>query len=37
MISAYCLDGMGALHIVGTTGATCDGVIMYAMLFSLGP
>ena len=25
LISAYCVDGIGALHIVGTTGATCDG------------
>jgi len=23
LISAYCVDGIGALHIVGTTGATC--------------
>jgi hypothetical protein len=25
MISAYCADGIGTLHIVGTTGATCEG------------
>ena len=25
LLSAYCVDGIGALHIVGTTGATCDG------------
>ena len=25
LISAYCVDGIGDLHIVGTTGATCDG------------
>jgi hypothetical protein len=25
LLSAYCVDGIGALHIVGTTGATCAG------------
>jgi hypothetical protein len=25
MISAYCADGMGSLHIVGTAGASCEG------------
>ena len=25
LLSAYCADGTGTLHIVGTTGATCDG------------
>ena len=25
MISAYCADGTGSLHIVGTAGASCDG------------
>lgn len=24
LLSAYCVDGMGVLHILGTTGATCD-------------
>jgi hypothetical protein len=25
MISAYCADGVGALHIIGTLGASCEG------------
>jgi len=25
MISAYCAEGTGSLHIVGTIGASCDG------------
>ena len=25
LLSAYCADGTGTLHIVGTTGATCEG------------
>jgi hypothetical protein len=25
LLSAYCVDGMGVLHILGTTGATCEG------------
>jgi hypothetical protein len=25
LISAYCLDGAGALRIIGSAGATCDG------------
>jgi hypothetical protein len=25
LLSAYCADGLGALHIVGTAGATCEG------------
>ena len=25
LLSAYCADGLGVLHIVGTAGATCEG------------
>jgi hypothetical protein len=25
LLSAYCADGVGVLHIVGTAGATCEG------------
>ena len=25
MIGAYCADGLGSLHIVGTSGASCEG------------
>src|SRR4029077_9232263 len=25
LLSAYCVDGIGALHIVGPTGASCEG------------
>ena len=25
LLSAYCVDGIGVLHILGTTGATCEG------------
>jgi hypothetical protein len=25
LLSAYCVDGIGVLHIVGTAGATCEG------------
>ena len=25
LLSAYCVDGIGVLHIVGTTGAACAG------------
>jgi hypothetical protein len=25
LLSAYCADGVGVLHIVGMAGATCEG------------
>jgi hypothetical protein len=25
MIGAYCEDGVGSLHIIGRTGASCEG------------
>jgi hypothetical protein len=25
LLSAYCADGVGVLHIIGTAGATCEG------------
>jgi hypothetical protein len=25
MVSAYCADGTGSLHIIGTAGASCEG------------